>query len=146
MTQQTPATPAPAAALPAHMQAASITRTPSPILSPMHDPKHKAVVQPPVAPLGAANPNPVIPGQSSDPSQDMAYAHPGLGQKALLAKKFAKANKATVSPTDQMQSPCSAKLTSAKKKHFTKGKPASLGSRFMAVAGPETEQDKENAF
>ena len=79
-------------------------------------------------------------------------------------------SKATVSPTDQMQSPCSAKLTSAKKKHFTKyavfhlsssprtrpahsrcfclfrGKPASLGSRFMAVAGPETEQDKENAF
>lgn len=55
MAQQTPATPAPAAALPAHMQAASIARTPSPILSPMHDPKHKAVVQPPVAPLGAAN-------------------------------------------------------------------------------------------
>jgi hypothetical protein len=77
----------------------------------------------------------------------MTYAHPGLGQKALLAKKFAKAkyvnpafsqgknlhvltpltlcSKATVSPTDQMQSPCSAKLTSAKKKHFTKYVPGS---------------------
>ncbi|KAI5453391.1 hypothetical protein NCC49_005870 [Naganishia albida] len=141
-------TPSVSSALPAHMQASTIRRTPSPVMSPLHDPKHKAVVQAPVAPLGVTNPNPIIPGQSADPAMDQTYANPGLGQKALLAKKFAKANKPTISPTDQMQSPCSAKLTSAKKKHFTKGKPASLGSRFMAVAGSDADtsmtHDKEN--
>lgn len=65
----------------------------------------------------------------------------GLGQKALLAKKMAKnmsvfsaptmsclnthtldaySNRATVSPTDNMMTPCTAKLTQAKKKHFNK--------------------------
>jgi hypothetical protein len=79
----------------------------------MHDPKHKAVVQAPVAPLGVTNrkltyttqrysynkaksslpvlANPIIPGQATNPALDQTYAQPGLGQKALLAKRFAKA-------------------------------------------------------
>lgn len=99
----------------------------------------------------------------------------GLGQKALLAKKFAKAkyvvsflyscgginlaytprhldSKPTISPTDQLQSPCTAKLSNAKQRHFAKfvmilafmsmfadheiwyrGKPASLSQSFVAI-------------
>ncbi|ORX36386.1 hypothetical protein BD324DRAFT_628652 [Kockovaella imperatae] len=59
---------------------------------------------------------------------------PGLGQKALLAKKFARANsKPTISPTDQMQSPCTQKLSEAKQRHYGKGKPASLAQSFVAI-------------
>lgn len=74
--------------------------------------------------------NPIIPGQQVDPAHDHTSVgggvyEKGLGQKALLAKRFAKASKSTVSPTDSMQSPCSAKLTSAKKRHFQKWVPRS---------------------
>ncbi|KAJ9127212.1 hypothetical protein QFC24_001450 [Naganishia onofrii] len=88
MSHRAPGTPSTQAPLPAHMKS---TGTPSPIMSPMHDPKHKAVVQAPVAPLGVTNPNPIIPGQATNPALDQTYAQPGLGQKALLAKRFAKA-------------------------------------------------------
>ncbi|ORY29568.1 hypothetical protein BCR39DRAFT_532171 [Naematelia encephala] len=100
---------------------------PSPTITPLHDPAKEAKVLPQQKPLGVANPNPVVPGQTTDPHQA------GLGQKALLAKKFAKANKPTISPTDQMQSPCTAKLAGAKQRHFTKGKPASLAQSFVAL-------------
>lgn len=92
-----------------------VSRTPSPIISPMHDPRQKkAVVQPPHNVLGAVNrkyrayalrgmvpgssdfvilwrsANPVIPGQNTTPAGEQVYQQ-GLGQKALLAKRFAKA-------------------------------------------------------
>jgi len=45
-----------------------------------------------------------------------------MGAKALLAKKFAKNHNPTfISPTDNLMTPCTQKLTAAKKKHFTKG-------------------------
>jgi len=65
-------------------------------------------------------------------------AAPGLGAKALLAKKMAKGRYVlgsrlpffsnlslsnpndTVSPTDHMMTPCTRKLTAAKKKQFDK--------------------------
>lgn len=83
----------------------------------------------------------IVPGMTTN------GAAAGLGQKALLAKKFAKAkyvafflskllwrrnllildicfdlfhSKPTISPTDQLQSPCTAKLSNAKQRHFTK--------------------------
>ncbi|KAK4689170.1 hypothetical protein P7C73_g921, partial [Tremellales sp. Uapishka_1] len=108
------------------------TTTPSPTITPLHDPAHKAVVVQQHAPLGVANPNPVVPGQTTDPSVHGGTA--GMGQKALLSRKFAKANKPSlISPTDALQSPCTAKLAGAKQKHFTKGKPASLAQSFTAV-------------
>ncbi|KAI9632333.1 uncharacterized protein MKK02DRAFT_40637 [Dioszegia hungarica] len=116
----------------------------SPNITPMHDPAHQAKVIPQTKPLGLANPNPIVPGQNVDPS--MAA---GLGQKALLAKRFAKASsKSTVSPTDQMQSPCTQKLSGAKQRHFVKSsKPASLAASFTAMrdspaapkSGPRTD-------
>ncbi|ODN80705.1 hypothetical protein, variant [Cryptococcus amylolentus CBS 6039] len=99
---------------------------PSPTITPLHDPSHQAKVIPQTKPLGASNPN-IVPGMATD------GAAPGLGHKALLSRKFAKANKPTISPTDQIQSPCTAKLTSAKQRHFTKGKPASLAQSFVAI-------------
>ncbi|WRT65467.1 uncharacterized protein IL334_002410 [Kwoniella shivajii] len=99
----------------------------SPTITPLHDPKHQAKVIQPVKPLGTANPNQVVPGQMT------AASAAGLGQKALLAKRFAKANKPTISPTDQLQSPCTAKLAGAKQRHFVKAKPASLAQSFVAI-------------
>lgn len=126
--------------------------TPSPQITPLHDPAHQAVIVNQQAPLGTANrscrcsrstgrnadgritANPVIPGRLTDPS----IAGASMGQKALLAKRFAKAKCARslatvrqaddcchskpslISPTDQLQSPCTAKLSGAKQKHFQK--------------------------
>ncbi|OXB33346.1 hypothetical protein J007_06957 [Cryptococcus neoformans] len=101
------------------------TTTPSPTITPLHDPSHQAKVIP-VKPLGVSNPN-IVPGMTTN------GAAAGLGQKALLAKKFAKANKPTISPTDQLQSPCTAKLSNAKQRHFAKGKPVSLSQSFVAI-------------
>ncbi|CAD6574669.1 MAG: hypothetical protein TREMPRED_001195 [Tremellales sp. Tagirdzhanova-0007] len=114
----------------------------SPSIAPLHDPSHQAKVIQQQNPLGVANPNPIVPGQTTDPS--LLNGAAGLGQKALLAKKFAKANKATVSPTDQIQSPCTAKLAGAKQRHFAKGKPASLAQSFTALresSGPTSGVD-----
>jgi hypothetical protein len=90
-----------------------IARTPSPIISPLHDPRQKkAVVQIPNKVLGESNreshpgscvinhsklttlldpqiANPIIPGQITNTSGEQVYQQ-GLGQKALLAKRFAK--------------------------------------------------------
>ncbi|KAK6906975.1 hypothetical protein L486_04302 [Kwoniella mangroviensis CBS 10435] len=114
----------------------------SPTITPLHDPKHQAKVIAPSKPLGTANAN-IVPGQMTE----LSKAGAGLGQKALLAKRFAKANKPTVSPTDQLQSPCTAKLAGAKQRHFAKGKPASLAQSFTAIrdsagAAPSTSASK----
>ncbi|RXK41447.1 hypothetical protein M231_01353 [Tremella mesenterica] len=77
------------------------------------------------------HPNPVVPGQTTEPTLHGGVV--GLGQKALLAKKFAKANKSTISPTDALQSPITAKLAGAKQRHFVKGKPAGLTSALTAM-------------
>ncbi|CAK9786084.1 hypothetical protein CC85DRAFT_283806 [Cutaneotrichosporon oleaginosum] len=89
---------------------------------PLHDPARAAVVVGQKAPLGASNPNQVVPGQTVD------HSIPGaaLGQKALLAKKFASAQGSTVSPTDALQSPCTAKIASAKQRRFAKAKAPGL--------------------
>lgn len=60
--------------------------------------------------------NPVVPGQTVDAPAPGAH----LGQKALLAKKFASAKGSTVSPTDAIQSPCTKKLAGAKQRRFAK--------------------------
>ncbi|GLB33764.1 putative spo12 family protein [Lyophyllum shimeji] len=94
----------------------STTSTPndSPIgtpIQPMHNPSQAAHVVVPQAPLG-----------------NVANQAPGMGAKALLAKKMAKNhNPNFISPTDNLMTPCTQKLNAAKKKHFTKGaKPVQL--------------------
>lgn len=54
----------------------------------------------------------------------------GMGAKALLAKRMAKTQNPTyTSPTDNLMTPCTQKISAAKKKHFTKG-PKPMHSLF----------------
>ncbi|TFK55466.1 hypothetical protein OE88DRAFT_1641367 [Heliocybe sulcata] len=70
---------------------------------------------------------------------------PGQGTKALLAKRFAKKSNPTyVSPTDNLMTPCTQKITAAKKKHFTKGaKP--MQPLFAQKEASQSEEEDEDA-
>ncbi len=105
----------------------SATTTPndSPLntpIQPLHNPSQAAHVAVPQAPLG-----------------NVVNHAPGMGAKALLAKKFAKtqlvplfnfyvpevtehscSNPTFVSPTDNLMTPVTQKLNAAKKKQFSK--------------------------
>ncbi|CAK5275577.1 unnamed protein product, partial [Mycena citricolor] len=111
------------------MSAAS-TPNDSPIsapIRPLHNPDLAATVVVPKAPLG-----------------NVANQPAGMGAKALLAKKMAKTNNpAFVSPTDNLMTPCTQKLTAAKRKHFTKGgKPLQLFAPKEAhIEDSEDESD-----
>ncbi|KAJ6477444.1 hypothetical protein C8R47DRAFT_984863 [Mycena vitilis] len=90
---------------------AATTPNDSPIsapIQPLHNPAQAAHVVVPKAPLGNVGNQPA-----------------GMGAKALLAKKMAKnPNPTFISPTDNLMTPCTQKLTAAKKKHFTKSVPS----------------------
>ncbi|KAG1753989.1 uncharacterized protein EDB91DRAFT_1101023 [Suillus paluster] len=91
----------------------SATSTPadSPVsapIQPMHNPSQAAHVVVPQAPLGNV-------------ANGVNNAKPGMGMKALLAKKMAKSNNPKfVSPTDNLMTPVTQKLNAAKQKHFHK--------------------------
>lgn len=94
----------------------SATSTPndSPLgtpIQPLHNPGQAAHIVVPQAPLG----NTAL----------------GMGARALLAKKLTKThNPNFISPTDNMMTPCTQKLTAARKKQFAKGpKPVQLFSQ-----------------
>ncbi|KAL1937726.1 hypothetical protein VTO73DRAFT_12879 [Trametes versicolor] len=114
----------------------SATTTPSdtPIgtpIQPLHNPGQAAHVVVPQAPLGNA-------------TNGLMNQAPGMGAKALLAKKFAKSHNPTyVSPTDNMVTPCSQKLNATKKKHFAKGVAKPMPSLFsqQESTGSESESD-----
>ncbi|KAF8974315.1 hypothetical protein BDZ97DRAFT_2069259 [Flammula alnicola] len=93
----------------------------------MHNPSLAAQVVVPQAPLG-----------------NVANQAPGMGAKALLAKKMAKSlNPTYISPTDNMMTPCTQKLSAAKKKHFNKTtKPVQLFS--PAKENEESSDDEES--
>ncbi|KAG7097000.1 hypothetical protein E1B28_004395 [Marasmius oreades] len=118
-------------------------------IQPLHNPEFAAHVVVPQAPLG-----------------NVVNA-PGMGAKALLAKKMAKSHNPTyISPTDKMMTPCTQKLSAAKKKHFsTTAKPVQLFAQreenvndsedipSASTAGDDAgrnptniEQDDENPF
>ncbi|KAK7207515.1 hypothetical protein BZA70DRAFT_271509 [Myxozyma melibiosi] len=63
-------------------------------------------------------------------------------QRQILHNKFLEARTNFASPTDNLMSPCTAKLQAHKKKHYTKTKPQLL--RFGNLA-TSTTADKENA-
>ncbi|KAJ4478023.1 hypothetical protein J3R30DRAFT_2847835 [Lentinula aciculospora] len=72
-------------------------------IQPLHNPANAAHVVVPQAPLG-----------------NVVNQVPGMGAKALLAKKMAKTHVAYHSPTDNLMTPVTQKLNAVKKKHFTK--------------------------
>ncbi|KAI0824732.1 hypothetical protein BC628DRAFT_1377488 [Trametes gibbosa] len=112
----------------------SATTTPndSPI-QPLHNPSQAAHVVVPQAPLGNA-------------TNGLMNQAPGMGAKALLAKKFAKSHNPTyVSPTDNMMTPCSQKLNATKKKHFTKGVSKPMPSLFGQPQATSSDSDSEDA-
>ncbi|EDR12837.1 uncharacterized protein LACBIDRAFT_311745 [Laccaria bicolor S238N-H82] len=99
-------------------------------IQPLHNPSQAAQVVVPQAPLG-----------------NVANHGPGMGAKALLAKKLAKThNPAFISPTDNLLTPCTQKLTAAKKKHFTKGaKPVQLFAQRESGESSGEEQGTEHS-
>ncbi|KAI0772051.1 hypothetical protein BD413DRAFT_612877 [Trametes elegans] len=115
----------------------SATSTPSdsPIstpIQPLHNPNQAAHVVVPQAPLG----------NSTNGQLNQA---PGMGAKALLAKKFAKSHNPTyVSPTDNMMTPCSQKLNATKKKHFTKGAAKPMPSLFAQQESNSSDSEPES--
>ncbi|KAG8891214.1 hypothetical protein FRC00_014069 [Tulasnella sp. 408] len=109
------------------MSAPSSTTSSPAHIQPLHHPNQAAQVQVPQAPLG--NTTNMYNGAS--------------GAKALLAKKMAKANNpSTVSPTDNMMTPCTAKIAQTKKKHFAKGPVKALS--FGAPAEEDEDEDEKS--
>ncbi|KAF6762654.1 hypothetical protein DFP72DRAFT_563181 [Ephemerocybe angulata] len=113
----------------------SATSTPndSPVgtpIQPLHNPSQAAKVVVPKAPL---NKNVVN--------------NPGMGAKALLAKRMAKShNPAFISPTDNLMTPCTQKLTAAKKKQFNKAsKPVQLFAQQPSASEGEDSEDEKVA-
>ncbi|KAL0577731.1 hypothetical protein V5O48_004280 [Marasmius crinis-equi] len=95
-------------------------------IQPLHNPEHAAHVVVPQAPLG-----------------NVVNA-PGMGAKALLSKKMAKSlNPTYVSPTDNMMTPCTQKLSAAKKKHFNK--PAKPVQLFAQQEGNSSDAEESGA-
>ncbi|KAK1920792.1 hypothetical protein DB88DRAFT_513537 [Papiliotrema laurentii] len=74
-----------------------------------------------------------------------------LQKKGLLGQKGAKGLGSIVSPTDNVLSPCSAKLNGAKQRHFQKAKPIGLSSQLSQLAAsgaapsPASKSDKPHA-
>ncbi|RDX53648.1 hypothetical protein OH76DRAFT_1342706 [Lentinus brumalis] len=101
-------------------------------IQPMHNPSQAAHVVVPQAPLGNA-------------TNGQFNQAPGMGAKALLAKKFAKTHNPTyVSPTDNMMTPCSQKLNATKKKHFNKGAAKPMPSLFGQQRQQEVDADSDS--
>ncbi|PFH46164.1 hypothetical protein AMATHDRAFT_77793 [Amanita thiersii Skay4041] len=93
-------------------------------IQPLHNPSQAAHVVIPQAQAG-----------------NTTNAGPGMGAKALLAKKLAKTQNANyVSPTDKLMTPCSQKLNAVKKKQFSKGaKPVQLFARNESSSDEDTK-------
>ncbi|KAI9574619.1 hypothetical protein HD554DRAFT_2010999 [Boletus coccyginus] len=102
----------------------------APIL-PMHNPSQAAHIVVPQAPLGSATNGTVV--------------APGMGMKALLAKKLAKSNNPKfVSPTDNMVTPVTQKLNAAKQKRFAKGAKSAGGLFVNKERGPQSLDEQQS--
>ncbi|KAI0307142.1 hypothetical protein B0F90DRAFT_1813943 [Multifurca ochricompacta] len=86
--------------------------SPAPVhIQPLHNPQNAARVAIPQAPLGNAANGPTIHGS-------------GMGTRAFFAKRMAKTQNPTyVSPTDELLTPVTKKISAARKKHFNKWRP-----------------------
>ncbi|CDZ96342.1 Spo12 [Phaffia rhodozyma] len=112
-------------------------------IAPLHHPGQEAVVVQPHAPLSNSSAGNNIP--PSVKNTITMGSQMGAGQKALLMKRMASNKPSMVSPTDNMMSPCTAKLAGAKKKHFAKGRPMALAQSFSAVADSADDDDENVA-
>ncbi|GJE84977.1 Spo12 domain-containing protein [Phanerochaete sordida] len=102
-------------------------------VQPLHNPSQAAKVVVPQAPVGTA-------------TTGTAALAPGMGAKALLAKRMAKnINPAFVSPTDNLMTPCSKKLNAAKKKTFAKGVAKPMPSLFSQPESKESDSSGDEA-
>ncbi|KAJ7894707.1 hypothetical protein B0H14DRAFT_2431627 [Mycena olivaceomarginata] len=105
----------------------SATTTPndSPIsapIQPLHNPAQAAHSVVPKAPLGNVVSQPA-----------------GMGAEALLQKKMGKSlNPTYISPTDNLMTPCTQKLSAAKKQHFKKS------AKPIQLFGSTEERAKES--
>jgi len=96
-------------------------------IQPLHNPSLAAQVVVPQAPIGNGT---------------LANQAPGMGAKALLAKKLAKNhNPAFISPTDNLLTPCTQKLSAARKKHFNK--PAKPFQPFPLKGNDESSEEEQ---
>ncbi|KAK4686778.1 hypothetical protein P7C73_g3348, partial [Tremellales sp. Uapishka_1] len=96
--------------------------------------------------------NTTAPLQSSNSQQKIvpssAPAPAFLQKKGLLgaaSRKGAVGMGSIVSPTDNTLSPCSAKLSSAKQRHFQKGKPVHLASQLSLLASSNSNSSLSSA-
>ncbi|WVR04051.1 hypothetical protein IAU60_001050 [Kwoniella sp. DSM 27419] len=73
---------------------------------------------------------------------------PSFLQKKGLLGGAGRGPASIVSPTDNVLSPCSAKLNSSKQRHFQKGKPMHLTSQLsqLASSGTPTKPDAKIDF
>ncbi|KAH9999900.1 hypothetical protein BJV77DRAFT_1064059 [Russula vinacea] len=103
-------------------------------IQPLHNPQNAAQVSIPQAPLGNAT------------NGQMAHA-PGMGTRALLAKRMAKTQNPTyVSPTDNMLTPVTQKISDAKKKHFNKGKSTPIPALFGDTTANAADDEEGEAI
>ncbi|KAF8558928.1 hypothetical protein OG21DRAFT_1503885 [Imleria badia] len=101
-------------------------------IQPMHNPSQAAHIVVPQAPLGNATNGSVV--------------APGMGMKALLAKKMAKSNNPKfVSPTDNMVTPVTQKLNAARQKRFAKGvKPTGNLFANKEIVGSQSSDEQQS--
>ncbi|OCF34585.1 hypothetical protein I316_03626 [Kwoniella heveanensis BCC8398] len=79
--------------------------------------------------------NNVLQQSNAQPSAPQVKPVPSFLQKKGLLGAAGRAGAGSiVSPTDNVLSPCSAKLNNSKQKHFQKGKPLHLTSQLSQLA------------
>ncbi|KAH7916084.1 hypothetical protein BJ138DRAFT_1109003 [Hygrophoropsis aurantiaca] len=102
-------------------------------IQPMHNPSQAAHVVVPQAPLGNA-------------TNGSSTQVPGMGMKALLAKKMAKSNNPKfVSPTDNLMTPVTQKLNAAKQKRFVKGGTKPMGALFPTKETASSDEHESSS-
>ncbi|KAK9473694.1 Spo12 family protein, partial [Dipodascopsis tothii] len=77
--------------------------------------------------------------EGAQPLAALAAPEQYQGQRPLFHQKVFETRQNFASPTDNMLSPCTAKLQAHKSKHFVRGKPMRLRFEQLAAAN-----DKEN--
>ncbi|KAI9452080.1 hypothetical protein F5148DRAFT_1277618 [Russula earlei] len=114
----------------------SATSTPndSPVsvhIQPLHNPQNAAHVSIPQAPLSNATNGPT-------------NHRPGMGARAFLAKRMAKSQNPTyVSPTDNLMTPVTQKISAARKKRFNKGMPVPAPALFGDTTANASDDDED---
>ncbi|KAF8266847.1 hypothetical protein EI94DRAFT_1731969 [Lactarius quietus] len=102
---------------------------------PLHNSQKAAHVTVPQAPLGNATNGPTNQGL------------PGMGARALLAKRMAKSQNPTyVSPTDNLLTPVTQKISAAKKKHYNKGPSKPMPALFGEDIADTSDNEDGNTI